>query len=389
VLLTLHPGRTLDRAQVAGIVHLVSSSVPELNPKSVSVLDQSGTLITGPSEDGAGASGSGLDAQQMQYVRQIEAIYTKRVLDILEPVVGADNLRAQVSADIDFTQSESTSEQFRPNQGSEPAAVRSAQMVEQGGPAGLTPPSGVPGAATNQPPVAATAPVNGTAAPLQPAQPGAAGANGKRESVTNYEVDKTVKVIRAATGTIRRLSAAVVINHRSVVDLKGKVQNLPLSQEDMDKLTALVQQTVGYSKDRGDTVKVINTPFRVDKPVEDKTPLWKQPEMRDLVRGLSLPLGLALLAIIIIFGAIRPALRAARPDQPGEKLDAVIDDEAGLPALTNGAGQALANDDVPARLVPGVQLDPIAQKLFDARKLARENPAAVAHIVRGWVNRDA
>ncbi|MEY4748219.1 MAG: hypothetical protein RIQ60_433 [Pseudomonadota bacterium] len=380
VLLSLHPGRALDRAQVAGIVHLVSSSVPDLNPKAVSVLDQSGALLSGPGEDGAGGAGNGMDAQQLQYVRQIEAIYTKRVLDILEPVVGADNLRAQVSADIDFTQSESTSEQFRPNQGNEPAAVRSAQTVEQGGQNGA-PPSGVPGAATNQPPTPATAPVNGSAAPLQAAQTGATTFNGKRESVTNYEVDKTVRVVRAATGTIRRLSAAVVVNHRSTVDPKGKPQTVPMSQEDLDKLTALVQQTVGYNKERGDTVKVINTPFRVEKPTEDTTPFWKQPEMQDMVRNLTLPIGLALLALIVVFGAIRPALKAAAPDKPGDKLDAVVDDENALPALTQAGAPAL-----PA---PGEPLDPIAQKLFDARKLARENPAAVAHIVRGWVNKDS
>ncbi|MFM2120371.1 MAG: hypothetical protein RL722_1839, partial [Pseudomonadota bacterium] len=165
VLLTLRAGRSLDRAQIAGIVHLVSSSVPELNPKAVSVLDQTGALISGPGEDGAGNS---LDAQQLQYVRQIETAYTQRVMDILEPVVGRDNLRAQVSVDVDFTQSESTSEQFRPNQGNEPAAVRSAQMVEQSN-GGTPQPTGVPGAATNQPPTPATAPINGQAQPLQAA----------------------------------------------------------------------------------------------------------------------------------------------------------------------------------------------------------------------------
>jgi flagellar M-ring protein FliF len=388
VLLTLHPGRTLDRAQIAGIVHLVSSSVAELSPKAVSVLDQSGSLISGTGEEGTG--GNGLDAQQLQYVRQIEGSYTKRVLDILEPVVGRDNLRAQVSADIDFTQSESTSEQFRPNQGSEPAAVRSAQLVEQNNP-GATQPSGVPGAATNQPPVPATAPINGQAAPLQAAQAGAAGANAKRESVTNYEVDKTVKVTRAATGTIKRISAAVVVNHRSVTDAKGKTQNQPLSQEDLDKLTALVQETLGYSKERGDTVKVINAPFRVEKPVEDTTPLWKQPQVQDMVRTLALPIGLALLALIVVFGAIRPAIKAAAPEPPGEKVDAVVDDANALPALTDANGNPVkpGENGAPALPAPDAAADPIQLKLEDARKLARENPAAVANIMRGWVSKDA
>ncbi|MBK6852057.1 MAG: flagellar M-ring protein FliF [Burkholderiales bacterium] len=391
VLLTLHPGRTLDRTQIAGIVHLVSSSVPELNPKAVSVLDQSGSLISGSGEEGAG--GNGLDAQQLQYVRQIEASYTKRVLDILEPVVGRDHLRAQVSADIDFTQSESTSEQFRPNQGNEPAAVRSAQTVEQNNP-GANQPSGVPGAATNQPPTPATAPINGQAQTLQAAQAGggAMGGNAKRESVTNYEVDKTVKVTRAATGTIKRISAAVVVNHRSVTDAKGKVQNQPLSAEDIDKLTALVQETLGYSKERGDTVKVINAPFRVEKPVEDITPLWKQQEVQDMVRTLALPIGLAVLALIVVFGAIRPALRAASPDAASERVDAVVDDPNALPALGDGStGGAHKPGEAGSHALPAPDAapDPIQIKLEEARKLARENPAAVANIMRSWVSKDA
>jgi flagellar M-ring protein FliF len=148
VLVTLHPGRALDRAQIAGIVHLVSSSVPELTPKAVSIIDQSGALLSGPSDN---ATGQGLDAQQLQYVQQVEQSYHKRVVDILEPIVGRDNLRATIAAEIDFSQSESTSEQFRPNQGNEPAAVRSQQVNESGSGAQATP-SGVPGAATNQPP---------------------------------------------------------------------------------------------------------------------------------------------------------------------------------------------------------------------------------------------
>jgi flagellar M-ring protein FliF len=131
VLLTLHPGRTLDRAQLAGIVHLVSSSVPELDPKAVSVLDQTGTLLTG----GADATrGAGLDASQLQYVNQVESGYAKRIFELLEPIVGKDNLRATVAADIDFSQTEATSEEFKPNQGADASvSIRSQQTTEQGG----------------------------------------------------------------------------------------------------------------------------------------------------------------------------------------------------------------------------------------------------------------
>ncbi|HSN34246.1 MAG TPA: flagellar basal-body MS-ring/collar protein FliF [Ideonella sp.] len=373
VVLTLYPGRTLDRAQVAGIVHLVSSSVPELSPKAVSVIDQTGTLLSGPGEAGAN---NGLDAQQLQYVAQIENGYAKRIVDILEPVVGRDNLRAQVTAEVDFSQTESTSEAFAPNQGdkSQGAAVRSQQTSEQSGGTAATP-AGVPGAASNQPPVPATAPVTGAVQPLQGAQAGGATASARHEAVTNYEVDKTVRVTRNATGTVKRLNAAVVVNHKAVTDAKGKTTYVPLSAEELEKLTALVRETVGYDEKRGDSVKLINAPFKVDK-VEPPPPLplWKQPETLDLLRVAGVPAAAGLLALLVVFGLLRPVLRSAatpRAAQRGARLDAVVGDVEALPA--------------PAAL-PAAQS---GARLDGARTLAQQNPAAVAAVVRNWVNGQA
>jgi flagellar M-ring protein FliF len=252
VLLTLHPGRALDRAQVAGIVHLVSSSVPEMSPKAVSVLDQSGALLTGGGD--ASAGGAGLDAQQLQYVQQIETGYAKRILDLVAPIVGADNLRASVTAEIDFTQTEATSEEFKPNQGPEASvSIRSQQTSENGGGPGASLASGVPGAASNQPPIAATAPLTGASQPLQGAPTGiVTGSGGRREAVTNYEVDKTVRVTRSATGNVKRLNAALVVNNRSVTDAKGKTTQVPLAADEIEKITALVRESIGFNKERGE-----------------------------------------------------------------------------------------------------------------------------------------
>jgi flagellar M-ring protein FliF len=386
VLLTLHPGRTLDRAQIAGIVHLVSSSVPEMNPKAVSILDASGALLSGPE---AGDAAGGLDAQQLQYVAQIEGNYTRRVHDILEPVLGRDNLRAQVTAEVDFSQTESTSEAYAPNQGlgadGKPvtATVRSQQTNESAG-GGSAQPAGVPGAMSNQPPVPATAPINGASQPLQTAQAGGtSGGSTRREATTNYEVDKTVRVTRNATGSVKRLNAAVVVNHRSTTDAKGKTTTTPLSAEELDKLTALVKETIGFNAERGDSVKVINAPFRVEKPpVEEALPLWKQPETQDLLRSLAMPGALTLLALLVLFGAVRPALKAAAPQRPQPRLDAVVDDANVLPAPAGAAaaaGGGLPQLEAPAR----------DDRLVMARALAKENPAAVANIVRSWVAKDA
>jgi flagellar M-ring protein FliF len=368
VLLTLHPGRALDRAQIAGIVHLVSSSVPEMSPKAVSILDQSGALLTG----GETAPGAGLDAQQLQYVNQIEAGFTKRIIELVEPIVGAGNLRASVTADVDFSQTEATSEEFKPNQGADASiSIRSQQTTEQGG-GGAALASGVPGAASNQPPIAATAPLTGASQPLQGAPSGVAAGGGRREAVTNYEVDKTVRVTKSATGNVKRLNAAVVVNNRSVTDAKGKTTQLPLTSDEIEKLTTLVRESIGFNKDRGDSVKVINAPFKVDPVSSVETPFWKSPELIDLIRAAALPAGLTLVAILVFFGLVRPAMKnvfVARPAQParsGTRIDAVVDDAQSYPP------PALA---APAYL----------RQIEGAKALAKDNPAAVAGIVRGWV----
>ena len=248
VVVTLKPGHTLDRQQIAGIVHLVSSSVADLSPKAVTVLDQNGTPLAGTHD----SAQQGLDSNQLQYVQQVESSHTRRVLEMLEPALGRDNLRATVTAEIDFTQQESTAEAYKPNQAGE-GTLRSQRTAEVGN-ASMAQPSGVPGAASNQPSAQPTAPLTGASAPLQAAQVSLAGGGTRKENVTNFEVDKTVRVKREASGVIKRLNAAVLVNHRSSTDAKGKVSSTPLAQEELDKLTSLVQESIGFNKERGDSV---------------------------------------------------------------------------------------------------------------------------------------
>ncbi|HEX6019053.1 MAG TPA: flagellar basal-body MS-ring/collar protein FliF [Burkholderiaceae bacterium] len=370
VLVQLHPGRTLERAQVAGIVHLVSSSVPELSPKAVSVLDSSGTLLSGAS----GEPANGLDARQLQYVQQIEASYVKRVIEIIEPIVGRDNVRATVTADVDFAQSEATDELFKPNQGRDAAAaVRSQQTTESSNGPSSTP-SGIPGALSNQPPVPATAPITGATAPVQAAGGVGSTASTRRDNVVNYEVDKTVRVTRNATGTVKRLNAAVVVNHRVVTDARGKTTSTPLSSDEIEKLTALVQESIGFNQQRGDSVKLINVPFRTEPMPKagDALPLWQQPWLVDLVRAAAVPAALVLVALLVVAGVIKPALKAAAGPTVGRQLDTVVAD-ALLPTPASP---------------PALGAPAAARQLSDARELAKQNPAAVAHIVRGWVSEE-
>ena len=401
VLLSLYPGRTLERSQIAGIVHLVASSVPELAPGAVSVLDDSGKLLSNTGDAAAGA----VDGQQLAYVQQLEQQYTRRILDILEPVVGRQNVKAQVTADVDFSQTEATSEEHRPNLSAEASAVRSQQTVETTGAAalGAAAATGVPGATSNQPPGATTAPINGAAAPLAPTAATAGAANaaakppGKRESTTNYEVDKTVKTTRGAVGQVRRLSAAVVVNYQNVADAQGKpaATATALSPQQIEQMTALIRETIGFSKERGDSVNLMNTPFLV--PVDNvvEVPLWKRPELLDLARSFAWPLGLALIGVIVLFGMVRPgikAIRIAAPPPapadvpalagPGRSLDALLSEEPQRPALASPEKEAAALP-APSQTVPE------QARLEGARQMARQNPIAVANIVKSWVNGDA
>ncbi|WP_367848659.1 flagellar basal-body MS-ring/collar protein FliF [Rhodoferax sp. WC2427] len=399
ILVSLQPGQSLDRTQLAGIVHLVASSVPELLPSAVSVLDDTGKLLS-QSPDGA----SGADAEQLQYVQRIEQQYSRRILDMLEPIVGRQNVKAQVTAEVDFSQVESTAESHRPNLASDASAVRSQQVVETGGGAqGAALPSGIPGATTNQPPASATAPINGPAVALAAAgsasaaaAAGGPAAGAKRESVTNYEVDKTVRVVRGGSGSIKRLSAAVVVNHAVAADEKGQPTTKALTDQQIEQMTALVRESIGFNKDRGDSVNLMNAPFLVDVPVVDNTPLWKQPETLEMARNLAWPVGTVLLALLVVFGLVRPALKAmAEPKLVPLEPAALGPDGQPLAVGMGPLGgplDALVAGDTPRGTIigpDGIQiLAPTDHqlRLEDARQLARTNSTAVANIVKNWIN---
>jgi len=379
VLLSLHPGRMLDRAQIAGIVHLVASSVPEMEPSAVSVLDDTGKLLSQSPDGNAG----GVDMQQFLYTQQVEQQYVRRILDILEPVVGKNNVKAQVSAELDFSQTESTSEQHRPNQSTDGGAVRSQQVMETNGEKTAAPPTGVPGATSNQPPQNSTAPINGANPAPQAAGAGQGNAQGnKRESITNYEVDKTVKVTRGSTGTVKRLTAAVVVNaplaaaagtDAATAAAAAAVSSglRPLTAQQQEQLLTLVRETVGYSADRGDSVNLVSAPFMDSGAAPAELPMWKDPEIQAMAKSLGVPIALALFGALVLLGLVRPLLKG-RNTSPGGQLNAIEAEALDRPAL-------------PA---PAKELSPTKEqeRLDQARHLAKQNPIAVANIVKTWIN---
>jgi flagellar M-ring protein FliF len=212
------------------------------------------------------------------------------------------------------------------------------------------------------------------------------GAGAKRESIINYEVDKTTRVVRGATGVVKRLSAAVVVNYLTNPEDKGKPVAKPLSEQQIEKMTALARESIGFSKDRGDSVNLMNAPFAVEKTSVNELPFLRQPEVQDLVRSLAWPVGTLLLGALLLMGFVRPMLKAVGQDQPAA---------AGAAAAGGQLDAVVANDTARPQLPPpsrrGEPQPPSGHelRLTDARQLAKENPMAVANIVKSWVNGEA
>ncbi len=311
VLLNLHPGRTLDPQQVAAVVHLVASSVPNLPAANVTVVDQNGNLLSDTSKK---QGANGLDQTQIKYVEDMQASIARRVESIITPLVGAKNVRAEASAEIDFSTTEQAAETYKPNFKPEESAVRSMQSNESSNGSGADA-SGVPGALSNQPPPNSTAPIDTTADAGAAASAGGVEQTNKRESTTNYEVDKTVKVVRGSSGAVKRLSAAVVVNYQSAED-KGKTVTKALTPEQIEQMTALVRETIGFNRERGDSVNLMNTPFQVTAVPTTDIPLWKQPEAVEYGKdGLRFLVG-----VVVLFLVYTPCSNLYWPSFPAHCL---------------------------------------------------------------------
>lgn len=375
VLVNLHPGRTLDPGQVQSIVHLVSSSVPELSPSNVTVVDQAGNLLTNKADN---ASALGLNSNQLDYVRSIERNYAQSIEAIVSPIVGNGNVKAEVRADLDFSISEATSESYRPNPTPDAQAVRSLQTVEDINRAGNQA-QGVPGALTNQPPGPATAPLNApagaNAGPNTGAGQGEGSSSSRSENTTNFELDKTIRHTKEPLGRIKRLSVAVVINYKTgALDENGvATKPVPLPPAELEQINNLVKESMGYSQQRGDTVNVVNAAFTESK-IEQDIPLWKDPDNVSMVKTLLKNLLIFGLAFYLVFGVLRPILRdmvkppEARTPTAGEAA------EGGVAGHPGGAG---GHAPMPA--------DTYAEILTKVREFSKADPKVTADIVKEWM----
>lgn len=378
VLLNLQPGRALDQAQVSAIVHLVASSVPELLPANVTVVDQNGTLLSDP----ATKAGKQLDPNQLKYIEALQQNIVKQVESIISPIVGQNNVRAEATADVDFAQVDTAAEMFKPNSPPEPQAIRSQQTSESTGP-GTGNPSGIPGALSNQPPGAATAPLDGAAAPAG-GQQGVSGPT-RKDSTTNYEVDKTLRYEQKPMGGIKRLTVGVVVNYRRSIDPKtGKVVIKPLSAAEVAQINELVKQAMGYSQARGDTLNVTNAPFEgIDKPDEKAPDWWKDPANLPLAKDIARYVFIALVLAFLWFRFVRPLLKPAI-----KKFDEAVaippepePEEPELPPEPDAEAEAAAARQVEQEK----QVLVYKSNMEMAKDLARHDPRIVANVIKEWL----
>jgi flagellar M-ring protein FliF len=371
VVLKLYSGRTLEQGQVEAITHLVASSVPELDVSKVTVVDHKGRLLSRKDD----SQQMRLSTSQFEYTRQLENHFKQRVEEILAPLLGPENLRAEVTAEVDFTVTEQTQENYNPDV----SVLRSEQLNEQQ--SRLSEVQGVPGALTNQPPAAGTAPeVAGQASDEEKGTP----LNTSKRLTRNYELDKTVSHTRMPSSILRRLSVAVVVNNRLVLDEQGKPQEILRTPEEIERISNLVKEAIGYSEERGDSVRVINESFYVPAPPEPlpEPAFWEQPWFWDLLRQL----GGILLALLLIFGVLKPTMqRLTRSVALRQDKQAPDPQRAELPDHKGGSGLRLANDEAMQLPGPGSY-----EKTLDAaRGMIAEDPKRVAQVVKKWIAEDA
>ena len=369
VMLQLYPGRRLEPGQVAAIVHLVASSVPELGPSDVTVVDQAGSLLNSPDESAEAAAST----RQFEYTRKLEESYQRRIIDLLEPIVGPGRVRATVTADLDFTMTEETHENYDPQK----TAVRSEQTSSDTRKNGDGA-EGIPGALSNQPPGTSGAP-----APAATAAPGSSAAaataagptSNSTRSTRNFEVDRTLSYVKQPTGVLKRLSVGVVFDDWQKVGADGKVTTSAMSDSDIKRFTELVRESIGLKDDRGDKLDVINQAFKTSQPIPpvDGLPLWQTPWVTQLAKQI-VGAGLVLLVALLV---LRPLMKSLTRS-PMRTLSAseAAELEGDKVSLSGKAENAI-------KLSPSFE-----QQIAAARTLVGQDPKRAAQVVKDWVAAD-
>ncbi|MCJ7926502.1 flagellar M-ring protein FliF [Pantoea vagans] len=396
VTLTLQPGRALDEGQIQAIAHMVSSSVAGLPPGNVTVVDQTGRLLT--RSDNAGRD---LNDAQLKYSSEVEARYQQRIEAILNPILGQGNVHAQVTAQINFDTSEQTDEKYQPNANPSNTAIRSRQ-TSTSDQSGSPYPGGVPGALSNQPAPANTAPVttpnnnaaNGQAANGQnnaannasqttsTAAASSAPTNSRRDDTVNYELDRSIRHTKVNVGDVQRLSVAVVVNFRA--DDKGKA--VALNEQQLKQIEDLTREAMGYSQTRGDSVNVVNSQFNTTEAVTADLPFWQQQSFFDQLMNAGKWLLIALVAFILYRKLVRPHLVRK---QAAEKAaaEAVAARAAAQQPEEEAFNVQLSKDELDQERKSNNRMsaEVMSQRIRD---MSENDPRVVALVIREWMSKE-
>ncbi len=382
VFVELARGRRLQEEQVSAIVNLVASSVPQLESNHVTIIDQNGRLLSeqGQSESAAAA------ARQFTYTRKLEDVLNKRVQQILEPIIGGDKFKTQVSAEVDFTAIEQTEEAYNP----ELSVLRSEQTSEEQRSGGIDA-GGVPGALSNQPPGAATVPEVATAGEPGAIAPAAPARNVRTQATRNFELDRSISYTRHQQGKIQRISVAVVVDNKSGAG-DDSAAGVTWEQAELDSMTNLIKSAVGFNEARGDTVTVINAAFApialIETEVEPEVPIWETAFFQKMLKqGAAF-----VLVLILVFAVLRPIMKSLSDTgaQKNALAQATANAQAAANAATTGGGQGMAMPGMAGAAGAGTALLPGPGQNYDtqlssAQALVADNPERAAQVIRQWV----
>ncbi|KKB86436.1 flagellar M-ring protein FliF [Devosia limi DSM 17137] len=363
----------LSAGEIRAIQHLVASAIEGLTPTRVSIVDDTGRLLASGTEDAQAGALSGEAAERtLGYENRLRT----RIEDLLANVVGAGRARVEVSAEVDYNRSTTTSETFDP----ESQVVRSSQVREQenlanGNDGQVTVANELPGASQN----------NGAAGTTEQGK--------STEEVTNYEISKTTQTAVTEAGALKRLSVAVVVDG-VYTDVSGTATYAPRTSEEIAQILALVRSAVGYSEARGDSVEVVNMQF-AERPGltsagTDANGGLLDFTRDDLMNGAEMAVTL-LIALALVFFVMRPLLRRVLSPE-AQPLALPPGTEMGALAMTGAGGELVPSDETPHDRTPAwvsnaksmgeTQL----QTLKTVGTLVEENPKQAALIVRDWLH---
>lgn len=378
VFLELFPGRSLEKHQIKGIANLVASSIPELKTENVTLVDQKGALISIGAED----EKLMIAAQHLDYTRKIENDIILRIRRLLSPIVGDENFKTEVSADVDFTELEEAGESFNPDL----PAIRSEAVVEEQQ-IGSAMPGGIPGALTNQPPGGGAAPEVAQAQGADNAEQSPS--NTRKQSTRNYELDRTVSYTKHQKGKLKRLTVAVVIDDKQSLDAEGEVLNTPWTDQELERLSILVRDAVGYSAARGDSVNILNEPFIAQQAIEvPDIPWWQKDEYKFWVKqGAGI-----LIIILLVVGFLRPILKSIASSGLKSRADEEAKELAALQAAGVDSFESLSDETVTltggdALALPSPE-EGYEQQLNAVKAVVAEDAGRVAQVIKRWISEE-